>query len=339
MGNQSQEKESAKDWTKGYAEGKAPTPDYKQLQKTMNWLASKVPKPITEVTNAFSNLAARIGSLNQDTRRELTEMKKDYDRGIWKNIHKYTDAIDGLPPIKTTEGWSPRGTYPKRPAFQSIPANQAKGKTYHLKNDRVDRDYTQLTAEQSQGFVEDTQFSIYNRQSSTPMPDGPVRSDGEPMDDRAPSVAHPTIAKGSLVAIINQDNGMMTTAFVLDRGPYVADKDRRLDINPYVARELGFRGTIPKGLTPEESRQYRESDEYLSSIRGIGNARIVVLWVPGQSEKPPPEWLPRRGKFKIDNLKESQARSKRQRPPNPLDWKRPPKKQAHDYFEGFGPKY
>ena len=56
------------------------------------------------------------------------------------------------------------------------------------------------------------------------------------------TVAHKTLPFGTRVVFVNPENGVVLSAIVKDRGPYV--KDRSFDLSYAAARKLGF---VPEG--------------------------------------------------------------------------------------------
>ncbi|ADZ68445.1 septal ring lytic transglycosylase RlpA family protein [Polymorphum gilvum] len=67
---------------------------------------------------------------------------------------------------------------------------------------------------------------------------------GERADPETLTAAHRSLPFGSLVTVVNRDNGRSVTLRVNDRGPFV--KNRIIDVSRRAARELGF---VDKGVT------------------------------------------------------------------------------------------
>jgi len=67
---------------------------------------------------------------------------------------------------------------------------------------------------------------------------GRVTANGEAFDMFAPTAAHPWLPFGSLVRVINMDNGRSQVVRINDRGPTV--EDRELDVSFIAAIRLGL---------------------------------------------------------------------------------------------------
>jgi len=76
---------------------------------------------------------------------------------------------------------------------------------------------------------------------------GKLTASGERLTSTMLTVAHKTLPFGTILKIINLENGKFVFAKVTDRGPYVAG--RVLDLNSAVAKSLNI-----KGLTKIEYR-------------------------------------------------------------------------------------
>jgi rare lipoprotein A len=81
---------------------------------------------------------------------------------------------------------------------------------------------------------------------------------GEPFDPHALTMAHRSLPLGTIVLVINDDNGRSVTLRVNDRGPYC--DGRVADVSRAASRELGF-------------QQF-----------GIVDATLEVLWMPPASD-------------------------------------------------------
>jgi rare lipoprotein A len=81
---------------------------------------------------------------------------------------------------------------------------------------------------------------------------------GERFDPRALTMAHRSLPLGTIVLVINDDNGRSVTLRVNDRGPYC--DGRVADVSRAASLELGF-------------HQY-----------GIVDATLEVLWTPPASD-------------------------------------------------------
>ncbi len=67
---------------------------------------------------------------------------------------------------------------------------------------------------------------------------GRVTASGESFDMFAPTAAHPWLPFGSLVRVINLDNGRSQVVRINDRGPMMEDRD--LDVSFLAATRLGL---------------------------------------------------------------------------------------------------
>jgi rare lipoprotein A len=67
---------------------------------------------------------------------------------------------------------------------------------------------------------------------------GRVTANGEAFDMWAPTAAHPSLPFGSLVRVINLNNGRSQVVRINDRGPTVGDRD--LDVSFWAASRLGL---------------------------------------------------------------------------------------------------
>jgi rare lipoprotein A len=72
---------------------------------------------------------------------------------------------------------------------------------------------------------------------------GRETASGEAFDMFAPTAAHPWLPFGSLVRVINLDNGRSQVVRINDRGPTVDDRD--LDVSFLTAQRLGL---LERGL-------------------------------------------------------------------------------------------
>jgi len=70
---------------------------------------------------------------------------------------------------------------------------------------------------------------------------GRLTASGEVYDMYAYTAAHKTLPLGTVVKVINQDNGENTEVRINDRGPYV--KGRIIDLSRTAGRAIGIRGT------------------------------------------------------------------------------------------------
>jgi rare lipoprotein A (peptidoglycan hydrolase) len=70
---------------------------------------------------------------------------------------------------------------------------------------------------------------------------GHLTSSGEVYDMYEYTAAHKTLPLGTVVKVINQENGMSTQVRVNDRGPFV--KGRIIDLSRTAARAIGIRDT------------------------------------------------------------------------------------------------
>ena len=84
---------------------------------------------------------------------------------------------------------------------------------------------------------------------------------GERFDPHAMTMAHRSLPLGTIVLVVNDDNGRSVALRVNDRGPYRAD--RVADVSRAASRELGFQQS------------------------GITEATIRVLWTPPPAQAGP----------------------------------------------------
>jgi rare lipoprotein A len=84
---------------------------------------------------------------------------------------------------------------------------------------------------------------------------------GERFDPRAMTMAHRSLPLGTIVLVVNDDNGRSVALRVNDRGPY--RDDRVADVSRAASRELGFQQS------------------------GITEATIRVLWTPPPAQAGP----------------------------------------------------
>ena len=84
---------------------------------------------------------------------------------------------------------------------------------------------------------------------------------GERFDPHALTMAHRSLPLGTIVLVVNDDNGRSVALRVNDRGPYRAD--RVADVSRAASRELGFQQS------------------------GITEATIRVLWTPPPAQAGP----------------------------------------------------
>jgi rare lipoprotein A len=105
---------------------------------------------------------------------------------------------------------------------------------------------------------------------------GRVTANGEIYNMYAPTAAHPTLPLGSLVRLVNPNNGKSRVVRINDRGP--VKPGREIDVSYAVARSLGFqeRGLakvrielleVPKRLAPEAPKLARAESAIQSPDR------------------------------------------------------------------------
>jgi rare lipoprotein A len=112
---------------------------------------------------------------------------------------------------------------------------------------------------QTQGAVKRVQhgkISWYGRDFA-----GRRTASGERFDPHALTMAHRSLPLGTIVLVVNDDNGRSVALRVNDRGPYRAD--RVADVSRAASRELGFQQS------------------------GITEATIRVLWTPPPAQAGP----------------------------------------------------
>jgi peptidoglycan lytic transglycosylase len=88
---------------------------------------------------------------------------------------------------------------------------------------------------------------------------GRVTASGESFDMYSPTAAHVSLPMGSVIRVVNLQNGKSRVVRINDRGPYIAG--RELDLSYEAARYLGL----------EE--------------RGVGKVKIELLQVPERRAK------------------------------------------------------
>jgi rare lipoprotein A len=69
---------------------------------------------------------------------------------------------------------------------------------------------------------------------------------GERMNAGAMTAAHRTLPFGTLVTVVNHNNGRVAMVRINDRGPFV--RGRVIDLSPAAARALGVSGLAPVSL-------------------------------------------------------------------------------------------
>ena len=83
-------------------------------------------------------------------------------------------------------------------------------------------------------FAESGVASVYSAES------GSRTASGQPLNARALTAAHRSLAFGTKVRVSNRKNGHSVVVTINDRGPFV--RGRIIDVTPAAARELGFSG-------------------------------------------------------------------------------------------------
>jgi rare lipoprotein A len=78
------------------------------------------------------------------------------------------------------------------------------------------------------------QASVYDRSS------GALTASGESLREDALTAAHRSLPFGTVVAVINNENGRTALVRINDRGPFV--RGRVIDLTPAAARALGISG-------------------------------------------------------------------------------------------------
>jgi rare lipoprotein A len=73
---------------------------------------------------------------------------------------------------------------------------------------------------------------------------GVTTKSGIPLNDKAFTAAHPTLAMGTMVKVTNLSNKKSVIVKITDRGPFI--KGRIIDVSQAAAHELDF---VKKGLT------------------------------------------------------------------------------------------
>lgn len=108
--------------------------------------------------------------------------------------------------------------------------------------------------------------------------DGRATASGEIYDMEAMTAAHRTLPFGTLLRVLNLDNGRSTVVRVNDRGPFVRGRD--IDLSHRAAREIDMLGpgTAHVRLTIVESGPSRSSCwiVQLGAFSDRGNADAMV---------------------------------------------------------------
>jgi rare lipoprotein A len=76
---------------------------------------------------------------------------------------------------------------------------------------------------------------------------GVTTKSGIPLNDKAFTAAHPTLAMGTMVKVTNLSNKKSVIVKITDRGPFI--KSRIIDLSQAAAQKLDF---VEKGLTKVE---------------------------------------------------------------------------------------
>ncbi|MBX9842708.1 MAG: septal ring lytic transglycosylase RlpA family protein [Xanthobacteraceae bacterium] len=73
--------------------------------------------------------------------------------------------------------------------------------------------------------------------------DGQKTANGERANSRGLTAAHRTLPFGTMVTVVNKNNGRQVTVRINDRGPFI--RGRIIDLTPAAASQLGFSGLAP----------------------------------------------------------------------------------------------
>jgi peptidoglycan lytic transglycosylase len=96
--------------------------------------------------------------------------------------------------------------------------------------------------------------SVYDQSS------GAQTASGEPLCEEAMTAAHRSLPFGTVVRVINRQNGQAALVRINDRGPFV--RGRVIDLSPAAGRVLGLSGLAEVSLEIVSS----DRDEQLSAI-------------------------------------------------------------------------
>ena len=95
-----------------------------------------------------------------------------------------------------------------------------------------------LTSGAAAAYAESGTASVYG---------GGDTASGEQQNSGAHTAAHRTLPFGTMVQVINRDNGRSITVRINDRGPFL--RGRVIDLAPADASQLGFSDLAPVDLT------------------------------------------------------------------------------------------
>mgnify|MGYP000707630218 CR=1 FL=1 len=79
---------------------------------------------------------------------------------------------------------------------------------------------------------------------------GALTANGEIYDEQSSNAAHKSLPFGSLIEVLNVENGKKTIVRINDRGPFV--EGRIIDLTPYSAKQLGM---YEQGITKVELKE------------------------------------------------------------------------------------
>ena len=96
--------------------------------------------------------------------------------------------------------------------------------------------------------------SVYDQSS------GAQTASGEPLCEEAMTAAHRSLPFGTVVRVINRQNGQVALVRINDRGPFV--RGRVIDLSPAAGRALGLSGLVEVSLEIVSS----DNDEQPSAI-------------------------------------------------------------------------
>jgi rare lipoprotein A len=96
--------------------------------------------------------------------------------------------------------------------------------------------------------------SVYDQSS------GAQTASGEPLCEEALTAAHRSLPFGTVVRVINRQNGQVALVRINDRGPFV--RGRVIDLSPAAGRALGLSGLAEVSLEIVSS----DSEQQLSAI-------------------------------------------------------------------------
>lgn len=112
----------------------------------------------------------------------------------------------------------------------------------------------------SQAFAADGGDRLSGIASVYDQSAGAQTASGEPLCEEALTAAHRSLPFGTVVRVINRQNGQFTLVRINDRGPFV--RGRIIDLSPAAGRALGLSGLAEVSLEIVSS----DREEQLTAI-------------------------------------------------------------------------